>query len=222
MSWQLNQIIFFTAAVVHLYRQLLRMASYRLSNHLLCHHLVASRLVRLFLPSVFVNVAFYWVSNMSNIYFLIYLITFLFLSFKLHKIIGNVDLLAPLLSMFFLMCYGFVNLACAVQTLLRTPNWRPRFKFYHWWVLFYVNNLIIKRTLNCWLLLLIPSIFKQEYKLLCLNIPPTFDVITIFAFISIIRENLHDLVYFKITHIRINYKFYHHQMFVNTWACKNR
>lgn len=36
--------------------------------------------------------------------------------------------------MFFLMCYGFVNLACAVQTLLRTPNWRPRFKFYHWWV----------------------------------------------------------------------------------------
>lgn len=45
---------------------------------------------------------------------------------------GNVDILAPLLSMFFLMCYGFVNLACAVQTLLRTPNWRPRFKFYHW------------------------------------------------------------------------------------------
>ncbi|CAB1349664.1 unnamed protein product [Coregonus sp. 'balchen'] len=34
--------------------------------------------------------------------------------------------------MFFLMCYLFVNLACALQTLLRTPNWRPRFKFYHW------------------------------------------------------------------------------------------
>lgn len=34
---------------------------------------------------------------------------------------------------FFLMCYGFVNLACAVQTLLRTPNWRPRFKYYHWY-----------------------------------------------------------------------------------------
>ncbi len=45
---------------------------------------------------------------------------------------GNVDEIAPLLSMFFLMCYGFVNLACALQTLLRTPNWRPRFKFYHW------------------------------------------------------------------------------------------
>jgi len=33
---------------------------------------------------------------------------------------------------FFLMCYGFVNLACVLQSLLRTPNWRPRFKYYHW------------------------------------------------------------------------------------------
>ncbi|KAJ8918735.1 hypothetical protein NQ315_015055 [Exocentrus adspersus] len=47
-------------------------------------------------------------------------------------LLGNVDVLAPLLSMFFLMCYGFVNLACALQTLLRSPNWRPRFKYYHW------------------------------------------------------------------------------------------
>ncbi|XP_077083212.1 solute carrier family 12 member 7 isoform X3 [Siphateles boraxobius] len=47
-------------------------------------------------------------------------------------LIGSLDYVAPILSMFFLMCYLFVNLACAVQTLLRTPNWRPRFKFYHW------------------------------------------------------------------------------------------
>jgi potassium/chloride transporter 4/5/6 len=51
--------------------------------------------------------------------------------FKIY-LSGNVDEIAPLLSMFFLMCYGFVNLACALQTLLRTPNWRPRFKYYHW------------------------------------------------------------------------------------------
>ncbi|XP_060516403.1 solute carrier family 12 member 4 isoform X2 [Cylas formicarius] len=51
-------------------------------------------------------------------------------------LLGNVDVLAPLLSMFFLMCYGFVNLACALQTLLRTPNWRPRFKYYHWFLSF--------------------------------------------------------------------------------------
>uniref|UniRef100_A0A9J8BHT8 Solute carrier family 12 member 5b n=1 Tax=Cyprinus carpio carpio TaxID=630221 RepID=A0A9J8BHT8_CYPCA len=47
-------------------------------------------------------------------------------------LIASLDAVAPILSMFFLMCYMFVNLACALQTLLRTPNWRPRFKFYHW------------------------------------------------------------------------------------------
>lgn len=60
-------------------------------------------------------------------YLIIYVLCFYFFFLS-----GNVDILAPLLSMFFLMCYGFVNLACVVQTLLRTPNWRPRFKFYHW------------------------------------------------------------------------------------------
>ena len=30
------------------------------------------------------------------------------------------------------MCYGFVNLTCALQTLLQTPSWRPRFTYYHW------------------------------------------------------------------------------------------
>lgn len=47
-------------------------------------------------------------------------------------LIASLDAVAPILSMFFLMCYLFVNLACAIQTLLHTPNWRPRFKFYHW------------------------------------------------------------------------------------------
>ncbi|XP_059391410.1 solute carrier family 12 member 7-like isoform X1 [Carassius carassius] len=47
-------------------------------------------------------------------------------------LIASLDAVAPILSMFFLMCYLFVNLACALQTLLRTPNWRPRFRYYHW------------------------------------------------------------------------------------------
>uniref|UniRef100_H2Z9M9 Solute carrier family 12 member 6 n=1 Tax=Ciona savignyi TaxID=51511 RepID=H2Z9M9_CIOSA len=47
-------------------------------------------------------------------------------------IIADLDVVAPIITMFFLMCYMFVNLACALQTLLNTPNWRPRFKFYHW------------------------------------------------------------------------------------------
>jgi potassium/chloride transporter 4/5/6 len=30
------------------------------------------------------------------------------------------------------MCYGFVNMACALQTILKAPSWRPRYKYYHW------------------------------------------------------------------------------------------
>lgn len=26
----------------------------------------------------------------------------------------------------------FVNVACTLQSLLKSPNWRPRFRFYHW------------------------------------------------------------------------------------------
>ncbi|KAK3605706.1 hypothetical protein CHS0354_013502 [Potamilus streckersoni] len=51
---------------------------------------------------------------------------------ELAILIASLDIVAPIITMFFLMCYGFVNMACALQTLLRTPNWRPRFRFYHW------------------------------------------------------------------------------------------
>jgi len=47
-------------------------------------------------------------------------------------LIGNLDFIAPILTMFFLMCYMFVNLACTLMSVLKTPNWRPRFKYYHW------------------------------------------------------------------------------------------
>ncbi|CAL1284515.1 unnamed protein product [Larinioides sclopetarius] len=47
-------------------------------------------------------------------------------------LIGNLDHIAPILTMCFLMCYMFVNLACTLQSLLKTPNWRPRFRCYHW------------------------------------------------------------------------------------------
>uniref|UniRef100_T1IJ08 Solute carrier family 12 member 4 n=1 Tax=Strigamia maritima TaxID=126957 RepID=T1IJ08_STRMM len=62
---------------------------------------------------------------------------------ELGILIGALDELTPIVSMFFLMCYGFVNLACALQTLLRTPNWRPRFKYYHWTLSFIALGLAL-------------------------------------------------------------------------------
>ncbi|XP_002733951.1 solute carrier family 12 member 4-like [Saccoglossus kowalevskii] len=51
---------------------------------------------------------------------------------ELGILIGALDHVAPVVDMFFLMCYAFVNFVCVLQTLLRSPNWRPRFKYYHW------------------------------------------------------------------------------------------
>ncbi|XP_048371175.1 solute carrier family 12 member 7 isoform X3 [Sphaerodactylus townsendi] len=64
-------------------------------------------------------------------------------------LIASLDSVAPILSMFFLMCYLFVNLACAVQTLLRTPNWRPRFKYYHWTLSFLGMTLCLALMFIC-------------------------------------------------------------------------
>ncbi|KAM3860261.1 solute carrier family 12 member 7 isoform 2-T2 [Diretmus argenteus] len=64
-------------------------------------------------------------------------------------LIASLDAVAPILSMFFLMCYLFVNLACAVQTLLRTPNWRPRFKYYHWALSFLGMSLCLSLMFIC-------------------------------------------------------------------------
>uniref|UniRef100_A0A4W4DWX1 Solute carrier family 12 member 5b n=1 Tax=Electrophorus electricus TaxID=8005 RepID=A0A4W4DWX1_ELEEL len=64
-------------------------------------------------------------------------------------IIASLDSVAPILSMFFLMCYMFVNLACALQTLLRTPNWRPRFKYYHWTLSFLGMSLCLSLMFIC-------------------------------------------------------------------------
>ena len=46
-------------------------------------------------------------------------------------LIGDINSVAPIITMFFLICYMFVNLACILQDVLREPNWRPRFRFYH-------------------------------------------------------------------------------------------
>ncbi|XP_019365281.1 PREDICTED: solute carrier family 12 member 5 [Gavialis gangeticus] len=64
-------------------------------------------------------------------------------------LIASLDEVAPILSMFFLMCYMFVNLACAVQTLLRTPNWRPRFRYYHWTLSFLGMSLCLSLMFIC-------------------------------------------------------------------------
>lgn len=75
-------------------------------------------------------------------------------------LLGNVDYLNPLITMFFLMCYGFINMACALQTILKTPNWRPRYKYYHWSL----------SVLGLFLCLLIMFIVKWFYAIIAVMI----------------------------------------------------
>lgn len=42
--------------------------------------------------------------------------------------LGNLDVIAPVLSMFFLTSYGFLNLAAGLEGLMGNPSWRPSFK----------------------------------------------------------------------------------------------
>ncbi|KAG9445919.1 hypothetical protein H6P81_012047 [Aristolochia fimbriata] len=47
-------------------------------------------------------------------------------------LIGNLDLISPTITMFFLLCYTGVNVSCFLLDLLDAPSWRPRWKFHHW------------------------------------------------------------------------------------------
>ncbi|CAF1404635.1 unnamed protein product [Didymodactylos carnosus] len=59
----------------------------------------------------------------------------LFLTLGLSEfsiLLGDFDVVTSLVSEFFLICYFTVNLACFLQTIVREPSWRPRFRCYHW------------------------------------------------------------------------------------------
>ena len=49
--------------------------------------------------------------------------------------LGDLDVVAPIISMFFLNTYGMVNLASTIEKVVGNPSYRPRFKI-PWWVSF--------------------------------------------------------------------------------------
>lgn len=44
---------------------------------------------------------------------------------------GSVNMIAPLLTMICLICYGVINFSAGLETLMANPSWRPRFRI-HW------------------------------------------------------------------------------------------
>uniref|UniRef100_A0A7E4W111 Solute carrier family 12 member 6 n=1 Tax=Panagrellus redivivus TaxID=6233 RepID=A0A7E4W111_PANRE len=47
-------------------------------------------------------------------------------------LIAVIEHITALITQFFLMCYLGVNAACALQSILKAPGWRPSFRYFHW------------------------------------------------------------------------------------------
>ncbi|MCA9593958.1 MAG: hypothetical protein KC776_11625 [Myxococcales bacterium] len=71
-----------------------------------------------------------------------------FLLAEVGILLGNLDLIANLLTMFFLATYGFTNLACGLERWAASPSFRPDFRVPSWVSLagalgcFYVMSII--------------------------------------------------------------------------------
>ncbi|QDZ20292.1 family 12 solute carrier protein [Chloropicon primus] len=60
---------------------------------------------------------------------------------------GQLDVITPIITMFFLLCYAGVNSSCALLGMMQAPNWRPRWRYYHWFLS--VIGLVLCFTIMC-------------------------------------------------------------------------
>jgi amino acid transporter len=47
-------------------------------------------------------------------------------------LLGNLDLIAPIITMAFMITYGTLNLATFYESITRNPSYRPQFRYCHW------------------------------------------------------------------------------------------
>merc|ERR1719461_1295709 len=47
--------------------------------------------------------------------------------------LGDLNLVAPLITMFFMITYAMINFACFELSISGSPGWRPHFKYYSKW-----------------------------------------------------------------------------------------
>ena len=49
-------------------------------------------------------------------------------------LIGQLDVIAPIISNFFMISYAATNYACFAASMSQSPGWRPSFKYYNKWL----------------------------------------------------------------------------------------
>jgi len=59
-------------------------------------------------------------------------ITLTFLVSQIGIMLGDLNAVAPIITMFFMITYGTLNLACFLEGKVHNPSYRPTFRFSHW------------------------------------------------------------------------------------------
>ncbi|CAE7477296.1 Slc12a4 [Symbiodinium natans] len=75
--------------------------------------------------------------------------------------IGELNAIAPLLTMFFLMCYTCVNMSCTILHFVSDPNWRPTFRYHHW------SISLIAAALCVWMMFAMAAVIAMAAILFC-------------------------------------------------------
>lgn len=80
--------------------------------------------------------------------------------------IGELNVIAPVISNFFLMSYALINYAVFAASLGKSPGWRPSFKYYNMWVSLIGSMVcvVIMFLINWWAALLTIVIIIALYK----------------------------------------------------------
>lgn len=60
-------------------------------------------------------------------------------------LLGDLNAIAPVLSMFFLTSYGLLNFSAGIEGLIASPSWRPKFKSH--WILSMIGAFLCSATM---------------------------------------------------------------------------
>ena len=80
--------------------------------------------------------------------------------------IGDLNVIAPIISNFFLMAYALINYAVFNVSLAKTPGWRPAFRYYNKWaaLLGFLLCIGIMFFMNWWAALITVVAIAGLYK----------------------------------------------------------
>ena len=65
--------------------------------------------------------------------------------------LGDLNAIAPIITMFFMVTYGTLNLACFYEGYSRNPSFRPRFRYSHWIVALAGNDRLRASSCCSWI-----------------------------------------------------------------------